>query len=180
MSIYDWSATLKTHRHCVGDTSRINSYAAAISAVVKPGDVVVDVGTGTGILAIMACRAGAKTVYAIEPDQIIESARQICAANGLAEQIIFLTGLSYDAALPEKADVLIAGHLHNFGLEMGLLGSVIDAQKRFLKSGASIIPQSVDLYVAPVELSDTYDEVIEFWKGTPAGVDYSSVRELAV
>jgi Ribosomal protein L11 methyltransferase (PrmA)/PRMT5 oligomerisation domain len=180
MSIYDWSATLKTHRRCVGDTSRTNSYATALSEVVKPGDIVVDVGTGTGILAIMACRAGAERVYAIEPDQIIESARRVCAANGLAEQIIFLPGLSYEVALPEKADVLIAGHLHNFGFEIGLMSSTIDAQTRFLKQGASIIPRAVDLCVAPVELPDTYAEVVEFWKGRPAGIDYSSVRELAV
>jgi len=92
MSIYDWSATLRTHRQCVGDTSRTDLYTEAIAEVIRPGDVVVDVGTGTGILGMMACRAGARTVYAIEPDQIIESARQVCAANGLAEQIIFLPG----------------------------------------------------------------------------------------
>ena len=180
MSIYDWSATLKTHRQCVGDASRTNSYAAAIAEIVKEGDVVVDVGTGTGILAIMACRAGAKTVYAVEPDQIIESARQVCADNGLAEQITFLTGLSHDVTLPERADVLIAGHVHNFGLEMGLLGSTIDAQERFLKPGASIIPQSVELHVVPVEVPDVYAEVIEFWNSNPADIEFSSVRELAV
>ena len=180
MSIYDWSTTLRTHRQCVGDSSRIESYQDAIAEVIKQGDVVVDVGTGTGILGMMACRAGAKKVYAIEPDQIIELARQICTANGLTNQIVFLPGLSYEVSLPDKADVLIAGHLHNFGVEMGLLSSIIDAQKRFLKPKASIIPQSVDLFVVPIELPDTYNEVIEFWKGRPAGFDYASVRELAV
>ena len=180
MSIYHWSSTLKTHRQCVGDTSRTNAYSAAISEVVKHGDVVVEVGTGTGILAILACRAGARAVYAVEPNQIIESARRICAANGLEEQVIFVPGFSCDLDLPEKADVFIAGHLHNFGLETGLLGSIIDARRRFLKQGASIIPQSVELRIVPVELARMYEEEIEFWKSNPAGVDYSSVREFAV
>lgn len=180
MSIYDWSATLKTHRQCVGDTSRTDTYASAISEIVHAGDVVVDVGTGTGLLAIMACRAGAKIVYAIEPDQIIEAARQICVANGLEEQIVFFRSLSYDVILPEIADVFIAGHIHNFGLETRLLSSVIDAQKRFLKPSASIIPRAVELQVVPVELQSIYEEGIGFWERSHSAVDYSSVRELAV
>ena len=59
-----------------------------------PGAVVVDLGSGTGVLGLMACQAGAKRVYSIEESSLIELARDICQANGFADRVRFIKGLS--------------------------------------------------------------------------------------
>ena len=63
------------HRHLLDDHTRTSALIDAINAVVKPGDTVIDLGTGTGILAMAAARAGAARVYAIDHASIVDSAR---------------------------------------------------------------------------------------------------------
>src|SRR5687767_13729762 len=66
------------------DRVRVDAYARAIAATVRPGDVVLDIGIGTGVLAILAARAGARRVYAIERSGAIEQYKHHVADNGLA------------------------------------------------------------------------------------------------
>ena len=73
---------LDEHRQYLSDSVRVAALSAAIHRVVKPGDIVVDLGAGTGILGLVACRAGASRVYAIEEGGMIEVAREIARANG--------------------------------------------------------------------------------------------------
>jgi ribosomal protein L11 methylase PrmA len=75
------------HIGWLADANRMRALRSAIDATVKPGDVVIDVGTGTGVLALMACAAGARRVYAIERGPIIELARKIVAANGCRDRV---------------------------------------------------------------------------------------------
>jgi predicted RNA methylase len=61
------NSDLEFHAFCLTDTgSRLDQFAAAIAARIRPGDTVVDLGAGTGVLSFLACRAGARRVYAIE------------------------------------------------------------------------------------------------------------------
>jgi type I protein arginine methyltransferase len=62
--------------------ARMDAYAAALRDAVTPNSVVLDIGAGTGIFALLACRYGARRVYAIEPDDAINLAREVAAANG--------------------------------------------------------------------------------------------------
>lgn len=138
-----------------------------------------DVGTGTGVLAFFACRAGARKVYAVESSPAIELARQVCTRNGLQDRIVFLNDRSLDISLPEQVDVVVTETGASFGLQGGMLGSMIDARKRFLRKGGSVIPQSLELFVAPVEAPEMY-QGIEVWNRELYGLDFSPIRSFAV
>jgi hypothetical protein len=76
----------------LNDRARTSRFLAGIAEVVRPGDIVVDIGMGTGVLTIAAARAGAKHVYAIEASAIGQVAEAIFQANGLADRITLLRG----------------------------------------------------------------------------------------
>jgi SAM-dependent methyltransferase len=145
------SPVLDYHLSMLLDTARINSYRRAIEASVKPGDVVVDIGCGTGVLTFMACEAGAKKVYAIEGGPVIEAARELAINNGFADRIEFLSGWSIDVGIPEPADVLITETIGNAGLDEGIIAWTVDARQRLLRPGAVLLPQRLRLWVAAAE-----------------------------
>src|SRR5882672_2715616 len=91
----------------IADTVRMGAFVAALKRTVRPGSVVVDIGTGTGICALIACALGARRVYAIEPNDAIEVAREIAAANGYTDRIEFHQAVSTDVTLPERGDVIV-------------------------------------------------------------------------
>jgi len=142
---------LDYHRSMLTDEFRTRNFLRAILQVVKPGDVVLDIGSGTGILAYFACLAGARKVYAVEEGEIVEVAKAVCRHNGLEDRVAFIDDISTNITLPEPADVLITETIGNIGFEEGILGWVVDARKRLLVEDARIIPAAVRMYVAPVE-----------------------------
>ncbi|HEX4364891.1 MAG TPA: 50S ribosomal protein L11 methyltransferase [Solirubrobacteraceae bacterium] len=147
---------LHYHASLVADVDRVDRFRDAIHEVVRPGDVVVDIGTGTGLLAYFACQAGAARVFAIEEGPIIELAREIAMINRLDDRVEFFNDRSYRVQLPEQADVLVSETLWNFGVGEGMIGTLTDARRRFLKPGARVIPEAVDLHVAPVQADGVY------------------------
>lgn len=78
------------HVAMLSDRNRTESFIAAINRVVKKGDVVIDIGTGTGVLAIAAARAGASKVYAIEARSIADVAKETINAIEVAGQITLI------------------------------------------------------------------------------------------
>src|SRR5215212_1061203 len=92
----------------IADEKRTDAYVAALQHAITPATVVLDIGTGTGIFAILACRFGARHVYAVEPGEAIHVARQIAHANGYADRITFIQDLSTHITLPEPANVVIS------------------------------------------------------------------------
>lgn len=168
---------LGPHKMMISDIVRITSYRKAIFEIVKKGNVVVDIGTGTGILALFACQAGASKVYAIETSDIIEVAKQ-ARVNGLEKRITFIKSFSEMAELPEKVDVIISEIIGTFAIEENILQVIPDARKRFLKENGTIIPSSIKMTIVPVESSSLYKEV-EFWSKDTYGVDFSSIHKMA-
>src|SRR5688572_15264486 len=81
------SLVLDEHRELLADRHRVTAFSRAIAATVRPGDVVVDLASGTGILGLLACRAGAIRVYSLEIDGIAGLAREFAAANGYGDRI---------------------------------------------------------------------------------------------
>jgi protein arginine N-methyltransferase 1 len=103
------------HAHMLLDPVRVEAYARAIAAVVRPGDVVIDIGTGTGVLAILAAKAGARRVYAIERSGVVELARKHVAENGLTGVVeVIRADLTEIESLPEPPRVVLGEHLGNF------------------------------------------------------------------
>lgn len=167
-------------REMIEDDVRLSRYATAIAQVVEHNDVVVDLGTGTGILAFLAIQAGARKVYAIERANIIEVAKKNAELNGFLDKIEFIKGDSRFINLPEKADCLISEVLGHFALEENMLDAIMDARNRFLSSDGKVIPKSVQLFFAPAYVEHIYDREITAWEKRKAGFDMSAGRELAV
>jgi SAM-dependent methyltransferase len=132
------------------DTIRCDAYREAIRRTVKPGDVVVDLGAGTGLLSFFAAQAGARRVYAIEMSGIADTAAELIATNGLRDRITLIRKSSLRARLPERCDVLVTETLSSFCFDSErTIEYVADARKRFLKPGACIIPESADTFLMP-------------------------------
>jgi predicted RNA methylase len=153
---------------------RMNAYRRAIFSVVREGDVVADLGAGTGILSFWAVEAGAKQVFAVDQDSIIYSAREIARANGMDDKITFLQGNSRDIELPRKADVLVSELLSSFGIEDGVIEVVADVRGRWLKKKHRMIPLGFSLHAAPVESAAAYRKV-SFWDDV-RGFDYAPIK----
>jgi len=172
------SLVVDEHRHYLEDQVRLTAFRRAIQESVTPGAVVVDLGSGTGVLGLLACQAGAKRVYSIEESGLIELARDICQANGFADRIRFIKGLSTRVDLPEPADVILADQIGHFGFEAGLFDYFSDARRRFLKPSGVTIPQRITFCISPVEHGPLWQQV-EFWNGSPAGFDVHPARAFA-
>jgi protein arginine N-methyltransferase 1 len=169
---------LKDHRRYLQDTARVRAFEQGIAAAVRPGDVVVDLGCGTGILGFLACRAGASRVYAIDEGGMAEIAQALAVANGLADRVTIVRGHSTLVTLPERADVVVSDQIGHFGFEAGALKCFADARRRFLKPGGCFVPRRIGVWVAPVECADLWDEVA-FWSSRPHAFDMSPAQEIA-
>ncbi len=155
----------------IADSARFTAYANAIQRVVRPGDVVIDLGCGPGIFALLACRAGAKRVHAIDAGEVIHFARKLAAANGFADRIEFFHGDSRKLELAERANVIVSdvrGALPLFG---DALPSIEDARERFLIKGGVQIPRRDTIYAAILETPDYYKRVASPWKDSERGLE---------
>lgn len=147
----------------IADKGRMDAYVEALQRVVNPDSVVLDIGTGTGIFTLLACKFGARKVYAIEPDNSIQIARDLAAANGFSERITFIQDVSTRVELPESATVIISdlrGKLPFYGHH---LPSIIDARKRHLAPSGVLIPMQDTLWAALVEAPNLYKRYSDPW-----------------
>jgi predicted RNA methylase len=140
------------HIKMLNDHARTAFFISALQQTVQPGDVVLDIGTGSGVLAIAAARAGAKKVYAIEAGRMAEIAEKIVKQTEVAGKIEIIRGWSTNISLPEKADVLVSEIIGDDPLKENILPVFIDARARLLKPGAKIIPHLMKLFVLPVQV----------------------------
>jgi protein arginine N-methyltransferase 1 len=170
---------LDYHRSMLLDKVRTESFLKAILQTIKPGDVVLDLGCGTGILSYFACLAGAKHAYAVEQGPILAAAKMISEHNGFQDRVTFISDWSNKIELPEKVDVIVTETVGNLAFEEGILGWIIDAKERFLKDDGRILPQLLELIIVPIE-SDEYDEFIDIWRGEYYSMDFSPLIKIMV
>jgi protein arginine N-methyltransferase 1 len=179
MEITGAAALFGYHRGMLQDHARVDAYREAVHAVVRPGDVVLDVGTGTGLLAFFACQAGARHVYAIEQGPIVALARELARTNGFADRVTFIHDLSFRATLPERASVLVTETLWSLGIGEGMIGFLADARERLLVPEPRVVPASVDLFLVPIEHPALHHAVAEQPEDRH-GLDFSPMRSYAV
>jgi predicted RNA methylase len=172
-------AEFEVHRSMIRDRVRTAAFQQAIDSVVRPGDVVLDVGAGSGILSVFAARAGAARVYAVEQTSIAVLAQALVAANDVSEVVHVIQGDVMDVEPPEGVDVLVSEWLGGFGIDEGMLVPVIAARDRWIKPGGIMIPRSVTAWVALVH--DRYlAETVDFLQADPYGLDLADLVEKTV
>ncbi len=140
------------HFPMMNDHLRNEAYEAAIRRAVTPDALVLDIGTGAGLLSMMAARAGARQVVTCEmTGPVAAKAKQIIAANRLQDRITVFNkpsqALTVGADLPERADVLVSEVFDSDLLSEGVLSTLEDAHARLIKKDAKIIPQAASAMV---------------------------------
>ncbi|CAI5484055.1 unnamed protein product [Closterium sp. Yama58-4] len=148
-------AYLYHQKDMLSDRVRMNAYRDAVmkNKAHFVDKVVLDVGTGSGILAIWAAQAGARRVYAVEATDMAQHAETLARANGVAERVTVLQESVEDVQLPEKVDVIISEWMGYFLVRESMLDSVLIARDRWLKPGGSLFPSHARMWVAPVHSS---------------------------
>ena len=132
------------HFSIVRDQARNQAYDAALRNAIFPGCTVLEIGTGTGLLAMMAARAGAARVITCETDPAIAAAaRENVANNGFADRVTVVNKHSTALELADLgglADILVSEIVSNDMLSEGTLPAHEDAVPRLLKPGGAVIP----------------------------------------
>jgi tetratricopeptide (TPR) repeat protein len=145
------------HFEMLADLQRNDAYQKAIKKVVKPDSLVLDIGTGSGLLAMMAARAGAKKVVACEMHKrLAEAAKTITRTNGF-ENIIEVfskksTNLKVGEEVPNKVDIIISEILDVGALGEAALPSLRHAVQNLAKPDVKLIPAKVNLYGQLIEI----------------------------
>jgi type I protein arginine methyltransferase len=175
--------TYEAYAAMLKDAQRIRLWETAIQKIVKPGNVVVEVGTGLGTFALFAAQAGARKVYAIEGERVLEVGQEIAASAGLLDRMEFIEGFSTSVAIPETADVVFYEDFSPIFFDSDMARIVQDARQRFLKPGGIIIPRRASVEVALFEHEQLYRESIDpigKQGDNLYGFDFSPLRELTL
>jgi protein arginine N-methyltransferase 1 len=148
-SVLDWDEAF--HDLMLNDRLRMTSYRKAIFETVRPGDTVLDLGTGTGILSQWALEAGAGRVFGIDLNpEILALATARIRDAGLAHRFEPINQLSFDVMLPVRVDVLISEIIGNLADNEDFQPILQDAIRRFVAPGGKILPMTTTSYLAPV------------------------------
>ena len=156
--------SLSDYGSMMGDGWRFAAYAKAIAKSVRPGDAVAEIGCGPGVFSLLACRAGARRVYAIESEDSIQFARTLAAENGFADRIEFIQSDSRKVELPERVNVIVSDVRGTLPLSGSAIATMGDARRRFLVPGGTMIPEKDTLQAAIVEARDFYEGLAAPWK----------------
>ncbi len=143
----------KYHERLLGDQIRNDKFRQAIAQAVKSGDIVIDIGAGSGILSLFAVEAGADIVYAVELDpKILAIAKQKVKEKETADKIKFIQANFLELSpydIPQKADVIISETIGTVGFEEGIL-TLFQSAKKFMKPQAVFIPAELSMFAAPI------------------------------
>ena len=165
---------LVNHRAMLADTARTGGFRRAIQEVVGEGDVVIDVGAGSGILSFFAAQAGAARVFALETSRVIHDARRLAEDNGLADRVEFVECDAGAFVTPRQADVIVSEFVGTFLVdEWRHFQAFAKVRDTCLRPGGTVIPRRAHLFLAPIDDSRLHQEVgLGFWDRSVHGLDF--------
>jgi len=168
------------HFGMIADHERNRLYQEAIERAVRPGMRVLDIGAGSGLLAMMAARAGAGEVVTVEGNlAVADAAREIVALNGMSDRVRVVHGLSTDldveADLGGRFDLIVSEIISDNLIGEGALASLADAARRMLNPGGAMIPRRGWVRVA---LAD-WETARQLAMGEVCGFDLTPFNRLA-
>lgn len=169
---------VKYYRDLLAQERRIEAFRRAIAAAVRPGDRVLDVGTGLGTFAFFAVDAGAAEVYAVESDPVIYVARAVAQLNGYADRVRFVRGRIPEVSLPEPVDVVIFEDFPPRLLGGSVFRLLRAVHREFTAPAVRAVPEAAQFFIAPVRSDELWAEVAPFGPAEAAyGIDWSPSRE---
>lgn len=167
------------HAPMLRDGPRNACYAQAIERAVTPGMRILEIGTGAGLLSLLAARAGAQVITCESNPVVAAAAREIARRNGLADRITVISKYSTELMighdLDEPADLLMSELFDDALFGDGVIDIITDARERLLQPGAPILPPRAELRCALVAL----DHPAERPLGMVEGFDLSPFNLLA-
>lgn len=188
---FNYYGQLQHQQNMLEDHVRTEAYYRAITENrdAFEGKVVLDVGTGTGILSFFAAQAGAKKVYAVEGSiAMARNAEILVEANGLSEVIKVIKGKIEDIELPEKVDVIISEPMGVLLFHERMIESFLFARNKFLKpellgNRMSLFPGIGSISLAPFTDGLMYSDFksrSKFWGNESFyGVNLSSMKKIS-
>lgn len=165
---------LYQHDRMLADRVRMDAYRAGIAKHIGPEDTVIDLGTGSGILAFLAARAGARKVHAVEHGDMIEMAQATARANGI-ETVEFHRTHSAKFEPAGQVDVILHEQIGDALFDERLVENIADLRDRLLKPGGKILPAYLSLYIEPVELIDEFAAPY-IWQQEIDGISFANLR----
>ncbi len=160
---------LPYHQTLLRDEARNRLFHEALKRFVTPETRVLDIGSGTGLWAVMAAKLGAKSVTAIEADStMIPVIHGHVRANGVADIVKVIQGNSVEIELDHKYNLIVSETIGNQAFDEAIIPTMIDAKKRFLAPGGVLIPQTVSLMAAPAY----FRTATEMPVGVPVNTDF--------
>ncbi len=145
---------LRAHETLLSDGNRNRSFYRALKKTVTKTSSVLDIGSGTGVWAVAAAKLGARRVVAVEEEPLlIGIIKQIARDNGVASKVEVVQGDSRQIQLGKEFDIVISETIGHLVFDEPIVPIMIDARKRFLKSGGILIPGAVALVAAGAHLN---------------------------
>jgi len=157
----------------IDDEARMSAFRKALAATINPSSIVLDLGAGTGIMALLACHCGAKRVYAVEPSDAVQIARETAAKNGFSDRIVCIQQPSASVTLPEPVDLIVEDMRGTLPWCSTHIPDVIDARQRFLKPGGQIIPRKDTVFCSVATADELYRDRLTPWQSRPENLDLS-------
>ncbi|KAM7352805.1 arginine methyltransferase 8 [Cochliomyia hominivorax] len=153
---------LEVHEIMLKDRPRQEAYKKAIftNASLFKDKIVLDVGSGTGILSAFCAKAGASLVYAVEASNLAKIALKVMEDNNLTSTVKVVHSKIEEFILPpsaEKVDIIISEWMGFYLLHEGMLDSVLYARDTFLKPNGLLFPSEATIYVAPCSMPSLFD-----------------------
>jgi protein arginine N-methyltransferase 1 len=165
------------HEIMLSDAVRVNAYHRAILKYVNKEDTVVDMGTGTGLLALFASQKDPKKIYAIDHSDIIDSAKLLAQRNNRIN-IDFLKLHSREFNPPAKVSVILHEQIGYYLFDEKFVDNITELRDRVLEEGGKIIPARFDFFIEPMTLNDEY-RIHFIWQLNLHGIRFDALRDMS-